>query len=136
MTRNLWWPGLARSDNGHRHAESQDSTARALVYVVGATQPPASLHATRYDAARLAKAHTETRWASQLSGDVLKAMERRSAISGLMPALPLRIALKVLRLVTSACAASVTEMPSGSTEERRVGKEFVRTCRSRWAPYQ
>src|SRR3546814_14109582 len=119
MTRNLLSPGLARSGNGHRHAESQDSTSRAVVYVVVATQPPASLHATRYDAARLAKAHTETRWASQLSGDVLKAMERRSAISGLMPALPLRISFKVLRLVPSACAAYVTDITPGSPHSTR-----------------
>src|SRR3546814_17038244 len=26
-------------------------------------------------------------------------------------------------------------VPSGRSEERRVGKECVRTCRSRWSPY-
>src|SRR3546814_13771410 len=44
----------------------------------------------------------------------------------------------------STCASAVastggikrTRMPSGSrTEERRVGKEWVSTCRSRWSPY-
>src|SRR3546814_11641811 len=27
------------------------------------------------------------------------------------------------------------DLPDNSSEERRVGKEFVSTCRSRWSPY-
>src|SRR3546814_12576207 len=33
------------------------------------------------------------------------------------------------------CLASVAEPPVLRSEERRVGKECVSTCRSRWSPY-
>src|SRR3546814_21077208 len=32
-------------------------------------------------------------------------------------------------------ARSAEETPPGRSEERRVGKECVSTCRSRWSPY-
>src|SRR3546814_16594281 len=32
-------------------------------------------------------------------------------------------------------AQNAAGMPEGRSEERRVGKECVRTCRSRWSPY-
>src|SRR3546814_19773904 len=31
---------------------------------------------------------------------------------------------------------TTTPQPKGRSEERRVGKECVSTCRSRWSPYQ
>src|SRR3546814_14179732 len=42
-----------------------------------------------------------------------------------------------VRAVVTACAAhKVPVIPFGTrSEERRVGKECVRTCRSRWSPY-
>src|SRR5206468_3936817 len=55
-------------------------------------------------------------WLSQLSEDVPKAMERRTAISGLIPARPFRIAERVFRLTPRASAASVTVTPSGSRQ--------------------
>src|SRR5882724_8152026 len=55
-------------------------------------------------------------WLSQLSEDVPKAMERRTAISGLIPAPPFRIAERVLRLTPRASAAWVTVTPSGSRQ--------------------
>src|SRR3546814_1008482 len=33
------------------------------------------------------------------------------------------------------CMAAAREGTKGRSEERRVGKECVRTCRSRWSPY-
>src|SRR3546814_10094890 len=33
------------------------------------------------------------------------------------------------------CGASTTESKRRRSEERRVGKECVSTCRSRWSPY-
>src|SRR3989441_12558123 len=65
-----------------------------------------------------------TCWFIQLSAVVSNARESRTAISGLTPARPFKIAESVLRLTSSARAAS-------RSEERRVGKE----CRSRWSPY-
>ena len=55
-------------------------------------------------------------WLSQLSEDVPKAIERRTAISGLIPPRPFRMADRVLRLTPSACAACVTVTPSGSRQ--------------------
>src|SRR3546814_16451303 len=34
-----------------------------------------------------------------------------------------------------AAAVAATRAAAGRSEERRVGKECVSTCRSRWAPY-
>lgn len=53
-------------------------------------------------------------WLSQPSAEVSNAIERRTAISGLIPARPLSIALNVFRLTPRASAASVTDRPSGS----------------------
>jgi hypothetical protein len=55
-----------------------------------------------------------------LSAEVLKAMESRTAISGLTPARPFRIALSVFRLTPRASAASVTETPRGSRQSSRM----------------
>src|SRR3546814_9982433 len=35
----------------------------------------------------------------------------------------------------AACRGSEASVALGRAEERRVGKECVRTCRSRWSPY-
>src|SRR3546814_14847481 len=35
-----------------------------------------------------------------------------------------------------ACAPHLTQLRFDRSEERRVGKECVSTCRSRWSPYQ
>jgi len=47
------------------------------------------------------------------SHDVSKAIDKRIAISGLMPERPLTIELSVLRLTPSALAVSVIEAPTG-----------------------
>src|SRR3546814_9229281 len=39
------------------------------------------------------------------------------------------------RLLTSICATSRLVPERKRSEERRVGKECVSTCRSRWSPY-
>src|SRR5210317_1475609 len=59
-------------------------------------------------------------WLSQLSGEVSNAIERRIAISGLIPALPLRMEDKVFRLTPRHSAALVTETPSGSRQSSRI----------------
>src|SRR3546814_16204639 len=40
-----------------------------------------------------------------------------------------------LRHLLRAVSRREPERPGRSSEERRVGKECVRTCRSRWSPY-
>src|SRR3546814_8085105 len=35
----------------------------------------------------------------------------------------------------TCCTLALPERPPRSSEERRVGKECVSTCRSRWSPY-
>src|SRR3546814_14979342 len=40
-----------------------------------------------------------------------------------------------LRLVVEDDAAGSPSRPTARSEERRVGKECVSTCRSRWSPY-
>src|SRR3546814_14877599 len=58
------------------------------------------------------------------------------------PALSLRDAggdrLTAWRIVVRACGQGMASEPAlgaVSSEERRVGKECVSTCRSRWSPY-
>src|SRR3546814_10537722 len=41
----------------------------------------------------------------------------------------------VVRPASDLLNNSLALNPDGRTEERRVGKECVRTCRSRWSPY-
>src|SRR3546814_15393140 len=44
--------------------------------------------------------------------------------------------LRVICVVGVATAHGLSPLPAGSrSEERRVGKECVSTCRSRWSPY-
>src|SRR3546814_13758798 len=43
-------------------------------------------------------------------------------------------ATRMLRLPSDASGLSFRIQPSARSEERRVGKECVSTCRSRWAP--
>src|SRR3546814_13977960 len=57
------------------------------------------------------------------AGSVISA----SLITGLRSDLP--------GLVTAQVTAQVFDSPTGRSEERRVGKECVSTCRSRWSPY-
>src|SRR3546814_16689541 len=61
----------------------------------------------------------------------------------LMPILPfmirrlhIRIAVGVgMLLMAASCFVSISlTADSGRSDERRVGKECVRTCRSRWSP--
>jgi hypothetical protein len=54
--------------------------------------------------------------ASQLSADVENALERRIAISGLIPARPFNMADSVFRLTPSASEASVIVKPRGSKQ--------------------
>ncbi len=58
-------------------------------------------------------------WLSQLSAVVPKAIDRRTAISGLMPAWQFRMLDRVLRLTPSALAASVTVKPRGCKQSSR-----------------
>src|SRR3546814_7313035 len=44
-------------------------------------------------------------------------------------------AAEVLHRVPSAITYTVQKLESDRSEERRVGKECVSTCRSRWSPY-
>ena len=69
-------------------------------------------------------------WFNQLSALVSKAMDRRIAISGLIPARPLRMADKVLRLTPRLSAAAVTEIPSGSRQSSRRKESFLEIYQS------
>src|SRR3546814_18388818 len=41
-----------------------------------------------------------------------------------------------LRVLSQQIAKDAVEAATGRSEERRVGKECVSTCRSRWSPYK
>src|SRR3546814_11770784 len=43
---------------------------------------------------------------------------------------------RVRRCSTSCCATASSKYGGRRSEERRVGKECVSPCRSRWSPYQ
>ena len=58
-------------------------------------------------------------WFNQLSEEVPNARERRTAISGLMPARPFNVAERVFRLTPSASAASVILSPISSIHSAR-----------------
>src|SRR3546814_5044266 len=45
------------------------------------------------------------------------------------------ITLQMTALDSDAVAQRAVTQPKSRSEERRVGKECVRTCRSRWSPY-
>src|SRR3546814_16907156 len=55
---------------------------------------------------------------------------RHPYTAGLLGSVP-----KIQRHGPSATGARLTEIPGIRSEERRVGKECVSTCRSRWSPY-
>src|SRR3546814_7475118 len=103
-------------------------------------------------------------WSSDVCSSVLAAMRRwtRNAMSGAsaltIPGLispkvpPLRVVLLLRHVLKELLVALIgwiasfmalfgglalwQDMPSdGRSEERRVGKECVSTCRSRWSPY-
>src|SRR3546814_19696714 len=70
--------------------------------------------------------------ASDLIANILEALDQerlggmvKSAIAGRMKA------MEVSPLLGKSLDAAITER----SEERRVGKECVSTCRSRWSPY-
>src|SRR3546814_12488470 len=46
-----------------------------------------------------------------------------------------RIPTKLLRMSAMSVSLSCPTGSDGRSEERRVGKECVSTCRSRWSPY-
>src|SRR6056297_4305630 len=72
--------------------------------------------------------------------DVLPLLFRRYAAGCRAPA---ELRLAQLPVVEIACTTSLAggdrarghSMRSAGSEERRVGKECVSTCRSRWSPY-
>src|SRR3546814_17530301 len=52
-----------------------------------------------------------------------------------LPALPPPLRLDESHDVSIDCPASVVDDATARSDERRVGKECVSTCRSRWSPY-
>src|SRR3546814_9014987 len=49
---------------------------------------------------------------------------------------PVSAAIFAMWPIPSICSSKTTMVrPSARSEERRVGKECVSTCRSRWSPY-
>src|SRR3546814_12023938 len=58
-----------------------------------------------------------------------RAATRSKAVGGALEA-----ALKYTAIATKASTATRTKKSSMRSEERRVGKECVSTCRSRWSP--
>src|SRR3546814_3568128 len=54
---------------------------------------------------------------------------------GYVLATPLQLAVMTARLVNGGVAITPRIARALAAEERRVGKECVSTCRSRWSPY-
>src|SRR3546814_9022831 len=73
-------------------------------------------------------------WSSDVCSSDLFIRTERGAIGGLLLSLP--FAAPVLTFISAliALATMRTDIMERS-EERRVGKECVSTCRSRWSPY-
>src|SRR3546814_19559475 len=65
--------------------------------------------------------------------NVQEVLDGRSASN--VRAEPLRFAFTGLITCGHCGCAVVAQMQRGRSEERRVGKECVSTCRSRWSPY-
>src|SRR3546814_20447708 len=63
------------------------------------------------------------------------ALEESEDLGGLLARLSLPEAASELNLRYFACIPSWCRITSSRSEERRVGKECVSTCRSRWSPY-
>src|SRR3546814_4712280 len=71
-------------------------------------------------------------WSSDVCSSDLKLLLRRAA--GGVSALPDLLARKAQAGCGGRSGPCVARQPERS-EERRVGKECVSTCRSRWSPY-
>src|SRR3546814_3955573 len=77
-------------------------------------------------------------WSSDVcSSDLRVAVERQvqSQVAGLVGEGTLRERRRVVVVPVRAGAALGAGAAGGRSEERRVGKECVSTCRSRWSPY-
>src|SRR3546814_14776177 len=67
---------------------------------------------------------------------VVNAKMRRTGICGALETLLIDAAYPGTRDLLAAVAATGCELRGDDrSEERRVGKECVSTCRSRWSPY-
>src|SRR3546814_11586624 len=60
--------------------------------------------------------------------------EVRDLIREMSPGRTILISTHILEEVPSVCTRAII-IADGRSEERRVGKECVSTCRSRWSPY-
>src|SRR3546814_2449253 len=74
-------------------------------------------------------------WSSDVCSSDLEALDlkSKSGVHRLISALEERGFIR--RLPNRARALEVLRQPEDRSEERRVGKECVSTCRSRWSPY-
>src|SRR3546814_3293145 len=68
----------------------------------------------------------------QATHTIFEAVEGIEALTGQMDT---EVGAQVSAAVTSLCEAGGFQGITGQSEERRVGKECVSTCRSRWSPY-
>src|SRR3546814_3759113 len=71
-------------------------------------------------------------WSSNVCSSDLTSSRRKSRPT---PAMPRAIRAAAIISTSSAPRASRTGSSSTRSEARRVGKECVSTCRSRWSPY-
>src|SRR3546814_20467816 len=60
---------------------------------------------------------------------------RKAAVRAAMRALPVMEPGKSLRFASPPDGKDPDDLARERSEERRVGKESVSTCRSRWSPY-
>src|SRR3546814_15685958 len=72
---------------------------------------------------------------SDWSSDVCSSDLRHQAGDGLVVLEEHRVAAELLGLLARGPAEKASVEVDGRSEERRVGKECVSTCRSRWSPY-
>ena len=61
-------------------------------------------------------------------GEFITAIEQAGELRRITH--PVKVHLEMCEI-----ADRVMKMPGGGSEERRVGKECVNPCRSRWSPY-
>src|SRR3546814_2101603 len=74
-------------------------------------------------------------WSSDVCSSDLGVRDPGRAPQCRQPAAHARIANGPGRMNDDPCIEETGEGPPLRSEERRVGKECVRTCRSRWSPY-
>src|SRR3546814_17932858 len=78
-------------------------------------------------------------WSSDVCSSDLFAADARAAIDGILARGRLPILAGGTGLYFRALLQGLSPMPAADaavrSEERRVGKECVSTCRSRWSPY-